>query len=238
MTMLPPSADRGGRLGRTLPSWPAALAVIAHPDDESFGLGAVIGELAAAGTAVHVLCYTHGEASTLNETHADLHRTRREELRQAAAELGAAGVTLLGYPDGGLAGFPAADLARHATAAATRHRADGLLVFDDTGITGHPDHRAATAAAVLAGRRAGLPVLAWALTEAVAGRLAAETGQPFAGETPWRMDLCVRVSRDRQRRAARRHASQVSPGAVLWRRLQLQGDWEYLRWLVPPEPGC
>lgn len=106
MTMLPPSADRGGRLGRTLPAWPVALAVIAHPDDESFGLGAVIGELAAAGTAVHILCYTHGEASTLNETHADLHRTRREELRQAAAELGAAGVTLLGYPDGGLAGSP------------------------------------------------------------------------------------------------------------------------------------
>jgi len=230
-----PSAGRGRRPGRTLPSWPVALAVIAHPDDESFGLGAVIGELAAAGTAVHILCYTHGEASTLNETHADLHRVRREELRQAAAELGAAGVTLLGYPDGGLAGSPAAELARHATAAATRHRVGGLLVFDDTGITGHPDHQAATAAAVLAGRQAGLPVLAWALTDAVAGQLRAETGQAFAGEVPGLMDLCVRVSRDRQRRAAQRHASQVSPGAVLWRRLQLQGDCEYLRWLVPPE---
>jgi N-acetylglucosamine malate deacetylase 2 len=230
-----PSAGPGWRPGRTLPSWSSALAVIAHPDDESFGLGAVIGELAAAGTAVHILCYTHGEASTLNETHADLHRARREELRQAAAELGAAGVTLLGYPDGGLAGLPADKLARHAAAAAAAHRASGLLVFDDTGITGHPDHRAATAAAVLAGRQAGLPVLAWALTEAVAGRLAAETGQAFAGEAPGAMDLCVRVSRDRQRRAARLHASQVSPGAVLWRRLQLQGDREYLRWLVPPE---
>ena len=163
-----PSAGRGWRPGRTLPSWPSALAVIAHPDDESFGLGAVIAELAAAGTAVHILCYTHGEASTLNETRADLHRARREELRQAAAELGAAGVTLLGYPDGGLAALPADELARHAAAAAA-HRASGLLVFDDTGITGHPDHRAATAAAVLAGRQAGLPVLAWALTEAVAG---------------------------------------------------------------------
>src|SRR6185437_15891060 len=122
MTAPSPSAGRGWRPGRTLPSWPSALAVIAHPDDESFGLGAVIGELAAAGTAVHILCYTHGEASTLNETQADLHRARQEELRQAAAELGAAGVTLLGYPgvtllgypDGGLAGFPAAELARHA----------------------------------------------------------------------------------------------------------------------------
>jgi hypothetical protein len=78
-------------------------------------------------------------------------------------------------------------------------------------------------------------VLAWALTDAVAARLTAETGQAFAGQTPGVMDLCVQVSRDRQRRAARRHASQVSPGAVLRRRLQLQGDREYLRWLVPPE---
>src|SRR5512142_932035 len=125
MTVPPSARATAGRPGRVLPAWRSALAVVAHPDDESFGLGAVIGELAAAGAAVHVLCYTHGEASTLNETHANLRRARREELRQAAAELGAAGVTLLGYPDGGLAGFPAAELARHAVAAATRHRAGG-----------------------------------------------------------------------------------------------------------------
>jgi len=47
-------------------------------------------------------------------------------------------------------------------------------------------------------------------------------------------DLRVRVSRDRQRRAALLHASQISPGAVLWRRLRLLGDCEYLRWLIPP----
>jgi mycothiol S-conjugate amidase len=50
------------------------LVVIAHPDDESFGLGAVIGQFTAHGTAVHVLCYTRGEASTVNETGADLGR--------------------------------------------------------------------------------------------------------------------------------------------------------------------
>jgi hypothetical protein len=39
----------------------------------------------------------------------------------------------------------------------------------------------------------------------------------------------------RQRRAALLHAIQVSPAAVLWRRLQLLGECEHLRWLVPPE---
>jgi LmbE family N-acetylglucosaminyl deacetylase len=223
------------RAGRLLPAWPAALAVIAHPDDESFGLGAVIDQLTAAGTAVHVLCYTHGAASTVNETRADLHCAREDELRQAGAELGVASITLRDYPDGGLAGVPAGELASIALQAAARSGAGGLLVFDDTGVTGHPDHQAATRAAVAAGRQAGLPVLAWALPAAVAGRLAAETGQPFAGQPPGLIDLCVRVSRARQRRAALLHASQISPASVLWRRLQLQGDCEHLRWLVLPE---
>ncbi len=228
---------RSGQAGAMLPAWPCVLVVIAHPDDESFGLGAVIDQLTAAGSAVHIVCYTHGGASTLNQTQADLHRARETELRQAAAELGAADVTLLDYPDGGLAGIQAAELAGHVAAAATRVGASGVLVFDDTGITGHPDHRAATGAAVLAGRQARLPVLAWTLPAAVAARLSAETSQDFAGQPPDRIDLCVRVSRDRQRRAALLHASQISPGAVLWRRLRLLGGREYLRWLVPPARG-
>jgi N-acetylglucosamine malate deacetylase 2 len=109
-----------------------------------------------------------------------------------------------------------------------------VLVFDDTGVTGHPDHQAATRAAVLTAMTTGLPVLAWALPTAIADRLRAETGQPFSGQTPGRLDLCIRVDRTTQRRAALTHASQISPSAVLWRRLQLQGNCEHLRWLLPP----
>jgi LmbE family N-acetylglucosaminyl deacetylase len=205
--------------------------VVAHPDDETFGLGAVINTLASAGSAVHVLCFTRGEASTLNECGAELYTARAEELRQAGAELGVAGVTLLDYPDGGLAAVPPRELEDHVTGMAAHLASDGLLVFDDTGVTCHRDHQAATAAAVGAARRTGLPVLAWALPAAVAGRLAAETGAPFAGRPAGEIDICVPVSRARQRRAALLHASQISPGAVLWRRLQLQGDCEHLRWL-------
>ena len=60
--------------------------------------------------------------------------------------------------------------------------------------------RAATGAAVLAGSRAGLPVLAWTLPAAIAARLLADVGQHSADQPPDRIDLCVRVSRDRQRR--------------------------------------
>ncbi len=228
-------SDTPGRSGRVLPTWRSVLAVIAHPDDESFGLGAVIGQLTANGTTVHVLCYTRGEASTLNETGADLRRAREGELRQASAELGVSGITLLDYPDAGLAGVPAAELSARAAGLAVRTGAEALLAFDDTGITGHPDHKAATRAAVQAAGRAGLPVLAWTLPAAVATQLRAETGQDFAGQQAGGIDLCVRVDRDRQRRAALLHASQISPAAVLWRRLQLQGECEHLRWLIPPK---
>jgi LmbE family N-acetylglucosaminyl deacetylase len=210
------------------------LAVVAHPDDETFGLGAIIAQMTASGTAVHVLCFTRGEASTVNETGADLLRARETELQQASAELGVSTVTLLDYPDGGLAGTRPAELAEHATRLAARVQADGLLVFDDNGVTGHPDHQAATRAALRAASGPGLPVLAWALSTAVADRLREETGQPFAGQLPSHIDLSVRVDRARQRRAALMHVTQASPTAVLWRRLQLQADCEHLRWLMPP----
>ncbi len=164
---------RGGdafpRPERMLPGWRSALVVVAHPDDETFGLGALIAGLTTSGTAVHVLCFTRGEASTLNENDSDLLAARARELRQAGSALGVASVTLLDYPDGRLASIPPAELAAHVTRLAGRHRPDGLLVFDDTGITCHPDHQAATRAAVHAAGAAGLPVLAWVLPDAIAG---------------------------------------------------------------------
>jgi LmbE family N-acetylglucosaminyl deacetylase len=69
-----------------LPPGPVA-AVVAHPDDESFGLGGLLATLAAEGRAVHVLCLSHGEASTpgFGERLAEV---RRGELTAAAAQLG------------------------------------------------------------------------------------------------------------------------------------------------------
>jgi LmbE family N-acetylglucosaminyl deacetylase len=221
-------------LSPLLPSWQRPLAVIAHPDDETFGLGAIVSQLAAVGARVHILCYTHGEASTLNENRTNLLRQRGHELRKAGAAVGAAEITLLSYRDGHLTAASPGELADRVTALASQHHPDGLLAFDDTGVTGHPDHRAATAAAVRAGTALALPVLAWALPADVADRLRAETGQPFAGQPPGNLDFAVPVNRACQRKAAWLHASQISPGAVLWRRLELQGDTEHLRWLLPP----
>lgn len=215
-----------------LPSWRAVAVVIAHPDDESFGLGAVIDAFVRAGSSVSVLCFTQGEASTLGAESADLGTVRAGELADAARALGVVDVELLAFADGGLDQVGDAELVACITRHCDEHRPDGLLVFDPSGITGHPDHQAATAAAVHAAEQRGLPVLAWSLPAGVANELSAETGVRFFGRDDAELDLRIVVSRARQREAVSCHPSQAVPGSALWRRLELQGDTEHLMWLL------
>jgi LmbE family N-acetylglucosaminyl deacetylase len=120
------------------------LAVVAHPDDESFGLGAVLDRFVSCGIDAAVLCFTTGEASTLRQLDGDLATVRASELRAAATILGIEQVELLDYPDGHLDRTPVADLAAHVADQIGQWRPSHLLVFDEGGVTGHPDHRQAT----------------------------------------------------------------------------------------------
>lgn len=209
-----------------------ALAVVAHPDDESFGLGAVLATLASSGTTVSIVCFTHGEASTLGaEEH--LGERRRSELEAAARALGVRDVTLLGHPDGALAA-----VAPGVIDAVVEEHLDGtdlLVAFDASGVTGHPDHRAATAAAFRAARRHGLAVLEWGVSPAVADALRRELGAPFValdGDGACDVD----VDRGAQLAAIACHASQATGNAVLARRLELQGPTERVRYVEAPRP--
>src|SRR5699024_8967103 len=93
----------------------------------------------------------------------DLSQLREGELKEAARLLGAEGVTLLDFPDGELAEVGLSELTAPVTAAATTLRATGLIGFDSSGVSGHPDHVRATAAAIAAGAELDLPVLGWTL---------------------------------------------------------------------------
>ena len=216
-----------------LPAWSSVLAVVAHPDDESFGLGAVLDAFRRAGATVSVLCLTHGEASALRGVSGDLAELREREFRDAAEALGVRTATLLEYADGEL-GRAAEALVEEVVAAAAETKAEGLVVFDRTGVTGHADHVAATAAAVRAAERLELPVLGWTVPTSVARQLNEELDTTFVGSDPDVVDLAVPVDRDRQRIASLAHASQAIPTSVLWRRLELLGDVEHLRWLHRP----
>jgi N-acetylglucosamine malate deacetylase 2 len=222
------------RRADALPAWASVLAVVAHPDDESFGLGAILDAFARAGAAVEVLCLTHGEASTLRGAPGDLALLRGAELAAAAEVLGVTRAVLKDHVDGGLSDLPGAMLAAEVVAVVESSRADGLLVFDAAGVTGHPDHMAASAAGLLAAEMLNLPILGWTLPEAVAAQLNQEIGASFIGHQDEEIDLRVVVDRTRQRLASHAHVSQALSSSVLWRRLELLGDTESLRWLRQP----
>ncbi len=212
-----------------LPRARSVLAVCAHPDDESFGLGAVLDRFVSDGAEVTVLCFTHGEASTLGVPGPTLGDLRRAELAAAAAELGIGRVELLGHPDGALGAVALDELTAAVATMAGEVRADLLVVFDEGGVTGHPDHCRATEAAL-----AGAPTvdaLAWVVPRAVADALNAAFGTTFLGRGDDEIDMTCSVDRARQWRAIARHESQCGDNPVLDQRLQLLGERESLRWL-------
>jgi len=213
----------------------SVLAVVAHPDDESFGLGALLSEASGAGSRAGVLCLTHGEASTLHGLDGDLRTIREGELRAAAKRLGLCWVRLLDHHDGSLTEHPRR-LVDDVADAVTAFSPDVLLVFDPSGITGHPDHQAATRAAVTVGRQRGIPVVAWTLPQDVTDTLTAEGITGFVGVPDAASTLTVTVDRTAQLDAVREHASQAVPGSPLWRRLELLGDHEHLRYVHSTGP--
>ena len=149
--------------------------------------------------------------------------------------MGVQSARLLDYPDGYLAA-EAPQLISEVTTEARRQQVNGVVVFDPSGVTGHPDHVAATEAALAAANGLDLPVLGWTIPRAVAELLNAEFDAAFTGHDDESIDLALHVGRELQRLASLAHASQAVPTSVLWRRLELLGDTEHLRWLRRPPP--
>src|SRR5919107_1677783 len=91
-----------------MPDAPRLLAVVAHPDDESFGLGSILAWAAAGGAETAVCCATRGEAGEPRPGRGlapgDLAAERTRELREAAALLGVSRVDLLDFVDSGMVG--------------------------------------------------------------------------------------------------------------------------------------
>jgi LmbE family N-acetylglucosaminyl deacetylase len=215
----------------TISTLASVLVVCAHPDDESFGLGAIISGVAHRGSRVSVLCFTRGGASTLHGVDGDLGTIRVAEMAAAGEILGVSRLELLDYPDGRLAQVGIDELADHVRRVAAAVAAAGLLVFDHGGITGHPDHQHATDAALVAASTLGCPVFAWAIPEKVAHSLNDEFHTAFVGRPDDEIDVTITVDRTAQLEAIHCHRSQSTDNPVMWRRLELLGAAEHLRQL-------
>lgn len=100
----------GKQLQYDLKHPPVILAVTAHPDDESFGMGGTLALYARRGAKVYLICATRGEAGMMEANYLegfDSPAARREsELRCAAQHLGLAEVFFLDYRDSGMKGSP------------------------------------------------------------------------------------------------------------------------------------
>ncbi len=84
------------------------LAVLAHPDDETFGLGGTLALYARKGFDTYYVCATRGEAGTVNAEYLngfkDTAELRTNELMRAAKILGLKKVFFLDYRDSGMPG--------------------------------------------------------------------------------------------------------------------------------------
>jgi LmbE family N-acetylglucosaminyl deacetylase len=137
------------------------MAVAAHPDDESLGMGATLARYAAEGVEVSLVTATRGEAGRFrghppgHEEHPGpeaLGAIRERELRAAADVLGVDALFLLGYADGHLDRADPREAAGRIADAIRRARPHVVLTFGPDGAYGHPDHIAIsqfTAAAVV-----------------------------------------------------------------------------------------
>ena len=142
------------------------LAVLAHPDDESFGMGGTLALYAQRGVDVHLICATRGEVGEMEEKYMQgfhsIAERRESELRCAAGILGLEGVYFLDYRDSGMPGspdntHPNALFAQPIEAVAEKIVAyirdlkpDVVITFDPIGGYRHPDHIAIHEATVLA----------------------------------------------------------------------------------------
>jgi LmbE family N-acetylglucosaminyl deacetylase len=140
------------------------LAVLAHPDDESFGMGGTLALYAGRGVQVHLVCATRGEAGSMDEDcldgFASVAERRVSELRCAAGILGLASVSFLDYRDSGmpgspdnshpqaLAAAPLEEVARRVAHYIRLLRPQVVLTFDPIGGYKHPDHIAVHRATV------------------------------------------------------------------------------------------
>ena len=216
------------------PMWTSVLAVMAHPDEASTGLGAILDAFVVAGAKVDVLCLTHGQVWTLDEAPGDLAALRGAELASADDVLGPVRAKMQDCTDGCLGEVCQKRLAAEVVAAADSSHPDGLLVFDTAAVSGHLDHVAATMAGLLAAETLRLPVLGWNLPESVAAQLSREFGGSVTGGQGEDIDMRVTLDRARQRLVSHADRSQALPGSTLWRRLELLAETESLRWLRTP----
>jgi LmbE family N-acetylglucosaminyl deacetylase len=140
------------------------MGVLAHPDDESLGIGGTLAKYASEGVETYLVTATRGERGRFGESGEKprpdvVGRAREAELREAAGVLGVREVNFLDYCDGDLDQVNITEAVAKIAGHLRRVRPHVVITFGPEGAYGHPDHIAisqlTTAAIVLAAEKNG-----------------------------------------------------------------------------------
>lgn len=132
------------------------LIVLAHPDDESFGMAGTIAKYVSESVHVTLICTTNGDVGTIDpefmKGYLTIAERRLAELNCAAEALSISRVITLGYRDSGMAGSvenahpdclaaaPIDDVVSKIAKIIRETRPQVVITFDPFGGYGHPDH--------------------------------------------------------------------------------------------------
>lgn len=221
------------------------FGIFAHPDDEGFGPSATLMKEVDAGTEVHLIALTCGDAGTNPDNVPDLGAVREQEWRKAGELIGATGMYHLGYSDSHLCNGELVEISEKVEALVREHAADAdeveFMTFELGGISGHIDH-----------------IVAARATCQVFYRLKAESKVPVtrirmfcvpettlpAPNTDWifmdrgvstdQIDETIDVSAylDRHIEVIRAHHSQRGDGAMHLSRLEENGRTKYDHFII------
>ena len=136
------------------------MSVLAHPDDESLGIGGALAKYADEGIETYLVVATRGERGRFGDSKESpgldvVGKTREAELLAAAKELGIREVSFLDFIDKDLDKADPDEVVEKIVFHLRRIKPQVVLSFDPAGGYGHPDHIAisqfTTAALVCSG---------------------------------------------------------------------------------------
>ena len=188
------------------------MVIMAHPDDAEFTSAGTVALWASGGCQIAYVVCTDGNAGSHEPgmTQEKLAAIRQAEQRAACRVLGVESVVFLGYPDGQLE--PSLPLRRDLVQVIRQHKPEVVITGDPTMLfhsdeyINHPDHRAASLAALDAVAPAAAMPLLWPETGAP-HRVRRVLVQGSAEANLW-IDITTTI--ERKIEALRQHASQLT----------------------------
>ena len=121
------------------------LAVFAHPDDESMGMGGTLAKYSAERVDTHLICASRGERGWFGSEEQNpgpdrLGQLRTKELENAVKELGMKSLSFLGYIDGDVDKADHAEAIERIVTHIRKIKPQVVVTFPPDGNYGHPDH--------------------------------------------------------------------------------------------------